>query len=270
MDYQTRELWQARPPRRRSLGNLNDKNTLHWNGPKVTVGGKTTWDHSKCPGLVRGIQNFHMDAPDHLWSDIAYNFIVCPHGTVFEGRGLNVINAANGTNVGNKTSHTIMVLSGQGNPFLDSEKAGILMASQFIDQHTDAPSKLKGHRDWHQTACPGDERYSWLTTAVLGGVGPSIPAPVPAPAPVSPTSFGLWPLNKNKPVVKHGSTGDAVRYLQRVIYLKAGGNIVVDGVFGNDTEKRVKNVQSLFKVTADGAGVVGAKTWAVIDYLTHP
>jgi peptidoglycan hydrolase-like protein with peptidoglycan-binding domain len=63
-----------------------------------------------------------------------------------------------------------------------------------------------------------------------------------------------------------GAKGDAVRYLQGVILHKAGGNIVVDGDFGPQTDRRVKDLQRFFGLAVDG--VVGrAQTWPLVDEL---
>lgn len=78
------------------------------------------------------------------------------------------------------------------------------------------------------------------------------------------SKFGLFPIS-NKPTVKIGASGDAVRYLQGVILNKAGGGVVVDGSFGAQTDRRVRDLQAFFKTTVDG--VVGPNTWAVIDKL---
>lgn len=80
----------------------------------------------------------------------------------------------------------------------------------------------------------------------------------------TPSQFGAWPTT-SKPTIKLGARGPVVGYLQSVINRKAGGNIVVDNVFGPKTEDRVKDVQNFFKLVADG--VVGPKTWGIIDYL---
>lgn len=156
----TRRDWGARQPKYVNRGSLNDISTCHWNGPTITVYGKTIWDHSRCPVLVRGIQDFHMDGRG--WSDIAYNFVECPHGFTFEGRGLNVINGANGTNEGNRTSHAVMCLAGENNPFPDVEKMGFRECVMYIANNTAAPEGCKGHRDHKSTACPGDARYEWV------------------------------------------------------------------------------------------------------------
>jgi hypothetical protein len=160
MKIVTRSEWRARSPRYRNTGKLDGQSTGHWNGPKITVGGKITWDHSVCAGLVRGIQNFHMDGRG--WSDIAYNYLVCPHGFVYEGRGVNIINGANGTNSGNRSSHAICMLAGQGNPFPDEEKLAYKECVSYISMRSLAPNSSMGHRDHKSTECPGDERYKWV------------------------------------------------------------------------------------------------------------
>ena len=76
--------------------------------------------------------------------------------------------------------------------------------------------------------------------------------------------FALWPLAK-KPTIRIGASGDVVRYLQGVILNKAGGGVVVDGGFGAQTDRRVKDLQAFLKLPVDG--VVGPKTWAAIDML---
>lgn len=111
------------------------------------------------------------------YSDIAYNFVVCPHGYTFEGRGRNIINAANGTNVGNRTSHAICFLAGVGNGFPPEEKAGFRATVQYIAEQTTAPDGCIGHRDHKATECPGNARYAWIhegmpvpTTSTDGGM----------------------------------------------------------------------------------------------------
>lgn len=175
MKLVTRASWGARKPEHRTTATLNDESTCHWNGPTITVGGKTTWDHSRCAGLVRGIQNFHMDSRG--WSDIAYNFVECPHGYTFEGRGLNVINGANGTNTGNRTSHAICCLGGEGNSFSEKEKVGFKGCVKYIADHTLAPDKAQGHRDHKSTACPGDARYKWVHAGMPVASTPPPPPP---------------------------------------------------------------------------------------------
>lgn len=170
MKLVTRAEWGARAPRSRPVRTLTGPTRGHWNGPTVTHRGLTSWDHAGCASLVRGIQNFHMDG--NGWDDIAYNFVECPHGYTFEGRGLNIRSAANGTNVANNSGHAIMCLAGENNRFSTEEKIGFRQAVRYISDKTDAPDAAIGHRDDKATACPGNERYDWIRH---GMPVPSIP-----------------------------------------------------------------------------------------------
>ena len=107
-----------------------------------------------------------------------------------------------------------------------------------------------------------------LSTIVLPPAPPTPPTPpVPWP-PFNPKAcqYGLYPIAK-KPRIQQGDRGNVVKYLQGVILCKAGGNITVDGIFGSQTERRVKDVQRLFKLTIDG--IVGPQTWPAIDFLSQ-
>lgn len=250
MTIHSRKQWGAREPKYTNRGNLNKASTGHWNGPTVTINGKTTWDHSKCASLVRGIQNFHMDV--RKWADIAYNFVVCPHGDIYVGRGINVRNGANGTNSGNASSHAVMWLSGERNPFTNEERIGFVDCVRYISNLSSAPNSSIGHRDHKATLCPGDVRYNWIRQGMVTGNSPITPVHPPSPG-------------KGNPILRRGSTGPEVYVLQAIIKNKAGGNISVDGDFGSQTEARVKDLQRFFGLKPDG--IVGEKTWGVLIYL---
>lgn len=270
-----RAEWKARAPKRRTPKLLGSASTCHWNGLLITVKGLKTWDHSECASLVRGIQNFHMDG--NGWSDIAYNFVECPHGYIFEGRGLNVVNAANGTNAANSSSHAIMCLGGVGNDFLEDEKVGFRECVAYIAEKTTAPDACVGHRDHKATQCPGDERYSW----VRAGMPLSEPAPPPVPPPpdveteskrikilqslVGSTPDGLWGpnteaainrnligWNKNLPGNKNR---ELVKLLQRQGNRKFNNNMAVDGLLGPVTNHLI--VVQL----GQQDGIAGPKAW---------
>lgn len=167
MKLVSRKEWDARSPRHRNKRGMNAVSTYHWNGPTLTIRGKKTWGHEYCASMVRATQNFHMD--QRGWSDIAYNFVICQHGYVFEGRGINYINGANGTNNGNRTSHAIMSLSGPGNPFPVAEKVAFRECLSHIANHTSAPdNRAIGHRDHKSTECPGDARFNWVHAGMPG------------------------------------------------------------------------------------------------------
>lgn len=61
------------------------------------------------------------------------------------------------------------------------------------------------------------------------------------------------------PTIRSGATGQDVKDLQFLLN-KAGAYLAVDGVFGVNTNKEVKNFQTAKGLEVDG--VVGPKTWA--------
>lgn len=160
MNFVKRDEWTNRPPKRVVKGTLSKSTTGHWNGPTVIVSGKSKWNHSTCASILRGIQNFHMDSRN--WSDIAYNFAVCPHGYVFELRGLNTWNGANGTNEGNRSNHAVLFIAGEDNEFTEEERKAFVDCVQYIADHNSIEPLAIGHRDHKSTACPGDDRYRWI------------------------------------------------------------------------------------------------------------
>jgi peptidoglycan hydrolase-like protein with peptidoglycan-binding domain len=67
------------------------------------------------------------------------------------------------------------------------------------------------------------------------------------------------------PVVRRGSTGLAVRRVQKRLTLAGYDTGGVDGIFGTGTEAGVKALQSDTGLVQDG--IVGPKTWDAIDAL---
>jgi peptidoglycan hydrolase-like protein with peptidoglycan-binding domain len=63
-------------------------------------------------------------------------------------------------------------------------------------------------------------------------------------------------------IVKKGSRGDEVRALQGKLN-KLGYDVKNDGIFGDDTERAVLNLQTAFGYNVDG--VVGTATWKLVD-----
>ena len=105
------------------------------------------------------------------------------------------------------------------------------------------------------------------TTAATGTPAPTPPAPTPpAPTvPISPNSpsFSTEFTDVKATVLKAGSTGSAVKVLQRAL-----GGLAVDGSFSSSTQTAVKRFQTAAHLTA--TGVVDAKTWAALELKAHP
>lgn len=158
MPLVTREEWGARP-REQGSNNLVDhpSTTVHWEGG----GWHWPWDHSTCAAKVRGMQDYHMDVRG--WSDIAYNYVNCPHGYTFEGRGYGHQSSANGYVSANEASYATQAMWGsEADAKVPNALKDALLFSIAILRNHGATSVVKGHRDWKQTDCPGDELYAWV------------------------------------------------------------------------------------------------------------
>lgn len=124
----------------------------------------TSRSHDKCDDYVRSIRASHLANKAEGYSDIAYNMLVCEHGTVYEGRGALKKTGANGNSTLNAQHYAVCALlgsSGLTEP-TDAMLHGIRDAIEFLRTHGNAGSEIKGHRDGYATACPGGPLYAWV------------------------------------------------------------------------------------------------------------
>ncbi|MBK3561408.1 N-acetylmuramoyl-L-alanine amidase, partial [Streptomyces sp. MBT56] len=113
MDLISRSKWNAKPSKHSLVpvsGALGVK--VHWEGTPVPASLALADGHSRCDDRVRAIQASHMANPKENYSDIAYHFVVCPHGSVFEGRGLQKRTAANGDVDLNEDHYAVLAMLG--------------------------------------------------------------------------------------------------------------------------------------------------------------
>lgn len=196
--------------------------------------------HANCAARVRGIQSFHING--NGWTDIAYSLLVCQHGYVFVGRGVNRRTAANGTNSGNQNWYAVCFLVGGSQaPTALAVQAG-RDAVAYLRVQGRAGRGINGHRDHLATSCPGTPAYGLVRSGELepdtaAGGGGSVPG--------------------GRPVLRQGSTGPAVRTLQELL------GVTVDGDFGPLTDRAVRDFQQANGLTVDG--VVGPATWAALE-----
>ncbi len=153
--------------------------------------GSNNYNADASPAIMRGIQNYHMDALGYC--DIAYNFLIDKYGQIFEGRAGGIDRAVNAAHAGGfNTASAGVALFGnytdisppaaQWNSLVHLLRwrlsvASINPALGFSTTARGSPcncarwgegtavsfaSAILGHRDLNYTACPGDTFYPQL------------------------------------------------------------------------------------------------------------
>lgn len=246
MKFVSRAEWGAKPsirPLTPIAGTLGVK--IHYEGspvPEALLAG-----HGSCAPHMRALQESHLANTAEGYSDIAYSLVVCPHGHVFEGRGAKIRCAANGNQELNKRHYAVCAMVGtEGVTEPTPEMLGGLRdAVEYLRREGAAGIEIKGHRDGWATACPGDRLYDWIKAGAPGPTAPSAPAPSGHPA---------WPGR----YLRNGSSGEDVRIWQRRMR-ERGWSLAVDGAFGPETERVVRQFQTEKGLGTDG--IIGPVTW---------
>lgn len=98
---------------------------------------------------------------------IAYNFLIGPEGTIYQGRPLNMVPAA--TQGFNTIGVPICLLgnfqsddAGYSGPPTDLQVQALKELSVYVHQKVPNIMNTKGHRDYMSDACPGDKLYELL------------------------------------------------------------------------------------------------------------
>lgn len=149
----TREMWGARPP----------KDPYNNHTPLIlTVHHASSPDYAQYQGAasIRGIQNFHMN--NRGWSDIGYHYVVGPEGKLYEGRPPTAVGAHSPPN-SNKVG-ICLIGNFEGVDTLKPEQRATLVKilSHLCGKFKIPVSKIKGHRDFQSTDCPGSSVYAQL------------------------------------------------------------------------------------------------------------
>jgi hypothetical protein len=165
VNYVSRSGWGAKAPLSRPtvlLASRVDTIVYHY----TAANADEQAEHRNCAQRVRGVQAFHQNSRG--WNDIAYNYLVCKHGYIYEGRGIENKSAATGVHNG----HTLAVCF-LGDDTLDRDdvtiagRQALVEISRWIRQRRPAISKYAGHRDFMSTSCPGNELYTYIHSKVF-------------------------------------------------------------------------------------------------------
>jgi len=169
MNILPRSAWGAVPPktpgRPWGTGGPIDL-VVHWVGGAGSINIRS---HEDCPTRIKAIQSYEMTQGGY--SDIAYTYLICPHGTVYEGRGLSVQGAANGPQT-NATKPSVCLLLNVADSMTPAMQDRILDLNRWV-----TPGTILGHREVNTTTCPGDQVFAWITSHRHAPPLPPTPTP---------------------------------------------------------------------------------------------
>lgn len=156
IQWVTRAQWDAA----RSSGVENRPGSVHY-GIAVHYSAAVVGNdpHSTCASKVRSMQRYHQQTKG--WADIAYSYLICPHGYVFTGRGMTAGPAAQGTTAGNLTYWAVCFLAGPTDLLSKPARAAFWELRTYLMQRK-CGRLVRPHSDFTSTLCPGRIISSWL------------------------------------------------------------------------------------------------------------
>jgi N-acetyl-anhydromuramyl-L-alanine amidase AmpD len=213
--------------------------------------------------LARGIQNFHMDTRG--WPDTGQHFTVSRGGVVLEGRHHSLEFASVGRRQvegAHCTGQNVVALGIENEgtysrvdpPAKQWDRLRALCA-YLCRQYKISPTQIYGHRDFKDTACPGDRLYAALPrlrTEVAKVLGQR----------ATRAAAATWPLLR---IADRGNQVLAAQYLLR----DAGvDGVVADGRFTRELADVVRGFQTVHGFiddeTLEVTGMIGGETWPAI------
>lgn len=155
-----RESWGAQPPLPGGRPHTINRMTIHHTA--VHLG-----DNSNAPARLRQHQAYHQK--QHGWIDIAYHVSVDRNGNIYQLRAPEL--AGDTATQYDPWGHFLVVCEGNfdeevvSEAQLNSAAMAFAWASRTFNV---SPETLGGHRDASpDTACPGEDLYSYVTSGVL-------------------------------------------------------------------------------------------------------
>lgn len=126
-------------------------------------GGEIFPDDKNTVEYLKNLQTWSRNAKK--WIDVPYHYIVDRHGKIYEGRPLNYRGDTNTTY--DPTRHALIVLLGnfEEQPLKDEQIASLKLVTAFLAQQESVPAeKIKTHKDYAETLCPGKKLTAYLGT----------------------------------------------------------------------------------------------------------
>lgn len=135
---------------------------VHYDGADQNL---ATLGHAACVAYWQSVRSYHTSV--NGWADIGYSHGACPHGYVFEGRGLCRYQAAQGTTTGNSNYYSVTLMCGPTDTITPEQVNAVRQLREWLIEATGMGTAVLGHRDFVATLCPGDPLYGMVTSGVF-------------------------------------------------------------------------------------------------------
>lgn len=192
------------------------------------------------------------------WSDVGYHFFIRKDGTVEDGRSVEITPAAQG---GNNTGTIAICLHGlaEENFTADQYRSAIDLCTEISTAYAGMVT-IHGHCEVSAKACPvfpykavlgldDHGEMAFEATTAPTGIAPPARSPAAGDIPARPT-------------LRLGDRNGDVQILQQLL-VKAGHDVVADGIFGQVSAAAVRAFQATNGLVADA--IVGPATWKALQ-----
>ncbi len=112
---------------------------------------------------LRGLQSWSRS--DRKWNDIPYHYVVARDGKIYEGRPLHYRGDTN--TAYDPTGHALVVLLGnfEEQEVREEQIESLKTVTKYLADLKSVPSsKIKTHKDYAETLCPGKKLSEYLGT----------------------------------------------------------------------------------------------------------
>ncbi len=168
-----RSRWGSRKAKHYNLTKAEDPwryITIHHSALEESVSTVSTQSGTK--NALRKMQKYHMDSRG--WGDLGYHFLIDSQGQVYEGRSMHWQGAHAGRdkrNRNNNVGNIGVCLIGnfdKTRPTAASLRSLKKLVLNLRQQHRIPANRIRGHMDWKQTECPGENLLPFVRQLARG------------------------------------------------------------------------------------------------------
>ncbi|MBW0106293.1 N-acetylmuramoyl-L-alanine amidase [Pseudonocardia sp. KRD291] len=223
----------------------------------TATGNGTDYSRPAADRLARAVQNYHMN--NNGWLDSGQHFTISRGGVVLEGRSLSLgmLNEGRRQVEGAHCTGQNVIAVGIENEgiYTGVDPTPALWNSlratcaYICSRYGIAPTELYGHRDYKNTACPGDRLYRMLPR-LRAEVGATLGRRVSR----TEAEKASWPL------LRPGATGPDVTAAQYLLRDAGATKAKPTGRFDEGTADAVRTFQ-VAHGAEDVNGILGGESW---------